>query len=115
MTAEERSSLSRPARILIVDDHPMMRAGLVAQISDQPDMEVCAEAEDMQEALAAIESTEPDLAIVDLALRDSHGIDLIKQIRRRHPKMKMLVNSMYDESVYAERSLQAGAMGYLNK
>ncbi|HUG68372.1 MAG TPA: response regulator transcription factor [Pirellulaceae bacterium] len=104
-----------PARILIVDDHPMMREGLTTQICNAPDLAVCGEADDVAEALRLVSELNPDLVIIDISLKTGHGIDLIKQIRGSHPKMKMLVNSMYDESVYAERSLQAGALGYLNK
>jgi len=103
------------ARILIVDDHPMMREGLAARISNEPDLTVCGVADDVAEALRLAGELNPDLVIIDISLKTGHGIDLVKQIRSRHSKMKMLVNSMYDESVYAERSLQAGAMGYLNK
>lgn len=104
-----------PARILIVDDHPAMRDGLTTQICNQPDLSICGEAEDVVEALRLVGDLNPDLVIIDISLKTGHGIDLIKQIRGRHPKMRMLVNSMYDESVYAERSLQAGALGYLSK
>ena len=109
------TSAKTPARILIVDDHPMMRDGLTIRISNEPDLAVCGEADDVAEALRRVGELNPDLVIIDISLKTGHGIDLVKQIRARHPKMKMLVNSMYDESVYAERSLQAGAMGYLNK
>ncbi|MEX1027681.1 MAG: response regulator transcription factor [Candidatus Paceibacterota bacterium] len=101
--------------ILIVDDHPMMRDGLATQISNEPDLAVCGEADDVAAALRLVDELNPDLVIIDISLKTGHGIDLIKRIRERHPKMKMLVNSMYDESVYAERSLQAGALGYLSK
>jgi DNA-binding NarL/FixJ family response regulator len=93
----------------------MMRDGLSTQISNEPDLAVCGEADDVAEALVLVRELHPDLVIIDISLKTGHGIDLIKQIRGHHPKMKMLVNSMYDESVYAERSLQAGAMGYLSK
>ncbi len=108
-------SPNKPARILIVDDHPMMRDGMATQISNQPNLTVCGEAEDVARALQLVTDLHPDLVIIDISLKSGHGIDLIKQIRGSHPKMKMLVNSMYDESVYAERSLQAGALGYLCK
>lgn len=115
MTNGISSSGKKPARILIVDDHPMMRDGMATQISNEPCLSVCGEAEDVAEALRLVDELNPDLVIIDISLRTGHGIDLIKQIRARRPRMKMLVNSMYDESVYAERSLQAGALGYLSK
>lgn len=115
MTTKERRAIKRPARIVIVDDHPMMRAGLAIQISAEPDLEVCAQAEDVSDGLAAIKSTGPDLAIIDIALKEGHGIDLIKNIKSQFPNVKMLVLSTYKESLYAERALRAGAMGYLNK
>ena len=104
-----------PTQILIVDDHPMVRDGLASRISTEPDLAVCGEAETIDEALRLVEELNPDLVIIDISLKTGHGIDLIKRIRGRHPKLKMLVNSMYDESIYAERSLQAGALGYINK
>ena len=104
-----------PSNILIVDDHPMMRDGLATRISNEADLAVCGEADDVHEALRLVAELSPDLVMIDISLKTGHGIDLVKQIRARHPKMKMLVNSMYDERVYAERSLQAGALGYLNK
>ncbi len=109
------TSTKNPSKILIVDDHPMMRDGLAARISNEADLAVCGEADDVDVALRLVAELNPDLVMIDISLKTGHGIDLVKQIRARHPKMKMLVNSMYDESVYAERSLQAGALGYLNK
>ena len=108
-------SLARTSRVLIVEDHPMMRVGLATQISDTPDLEVCGEAEGVCDALAAIKETCPDLAIIDISLKDSHGLDLIKQVSSRFPKVKMLVLSAFEESLFAERALRAGAMGYVNK
>lgn len=109
------STETKQARILIVDDHPIMRDGLTARISNEPDLTVCGEAEDVDTALQLVQELSPDLVIIDISLKSGHGLDLAKRIRERHPKTKMLVNSMYDESVYAERSLQVGAMGYLSK
>ncbi len=99
-----------PTQILIVDDHPMVRDGLASRLSTEPDLTVCGEAETLDEALRLVDELNPDLVIIDISLKTGHGIDLIKRIRGRHPKVKMLVNSMYDESVYAERSLQAGRL-----
>lgn len=101
--------------IAIVDDHPLVREGLAARISAQPDMEVCGEADDLESAIEMIESTRPSLVIVDIALRDGHGIDLIKRIVAAGINTRMLVVSAYDESLFAERALRAGALGYINK
>ena len=108
-------SLARTSRVLIVEDHPMMRVGLATQISDTPDLEVCGEAESVCDALVEIKAKCPDLAIIDISLKDSHGLDLVKQINSRFPKVKMLVLSAFEESLFAERALRAGAMGYVNK
>jgi len=102
-------------RILIVDDHPLVRTGFAQLIGDCPDMEVCGEAGDMSEALKQVEATNPDLAIIDLSLAGGSGLDLIEHIRARNKKILMLVASMHDETLYAERVLAAGARGYINK
>ncbi len=101
--------------ILIVDDHPILRRGLTALIESEPNLSVCGEASSCEEALRAIDETEPDLAIVDLGLRESDGLDLIKKIKTNHPGILTLVLSMHNESVYAERSFKAGARGYVTK
>jgi DNA-binding NarL/FixJ family response regulator len=103
------------ARILLVDDHPLVRERLAEIINREPDLTVCGEAEDRHEAIAAIPAKRPDLAIVDLTLKNSDGLELIKDIRVRWPKVRMLVVSMYDESLYAERAIRAGALGYITK
>jgi DNA-binding NarL/FixJ family response regulator len=105
----------RTTRILVVDDHPLIREGLAARIAVQRDMEICGEAGSVDEALAQVKATSPDLVIVDLKLTESHGMDLIKEIHRRFPSVKMVVISAFDESLYAERALRAGAHGYINK
>ena len=102
-------------RILIVDDHPIVREGLAARIARQPELSVCGEAEDVADAMELVKSQRPDLVIVDLSLKSGQGIDLIKRIKAKAPETKMIVSSMYDESLYAERALRAGAMGYINK
>jgi len=101
--------------ILIADDHPVLRRGLAALIESEPDLSVCGEAATRAAALKAIRATRPDLVIVDLLLGDDDGLDLIKAMKIHHPKIPALVLSMHDESVYAERSLQAGAMGFVSK
>ncbi len=102
-------------RILIVDDHPMLRRGLAALIESVPGLTVCSEAATRTAALDAIRVSPPDLVIVDLMLGDSHGLDLVKDLKIRHPGMPTLVLSMHDEALYAERSLRAGARGYVTK
>jgi DNA-binding NarL/FixJ family response regulator len=101
--------------VAIVDDHPLVREGLAARISAQPDMEVCGEAADIESALELIVAKRPSLVIVDIALRNGHGIDLIKRIVAAGVNTRMLVVSAYDESFFAERALRAGALGYINK
>jgi DNA-binding NarL/FixJ family response regulator len=103
------------AKILIVDDHPLVRTGLAQLISDCPDLEVCGEAADMAEALKQIDASSPDLAIIDLSLAGGSGLDLIEHIKSRDRDILMLVASMHDETLYAERVLAAGARGYINK
>lgn len=106
---------TQQAAILIVDDHPLIREGLTARISAQPDLEVCGEAESVEEALAEFKARNPDLVLVDISLKNGHGLELIKQIKLHNPDAKMLVVSAYDESFYAERALRAGALGYISK
>lgn len=102
-------------RILLVDDHPIMRHGLAQLISLEPDLEVCAQAGSCTEGLAAVGHHQPDLAVVDLTLPDRHGLELIKDIRALHPSTQTIVLSMHDEHMYAERALRAGARGYVMK
>ena len=106
---------TRSARVLIVDDHPAVREGLALRIGGQPNLEVCGEAADVAEALRLVVSEKPDVAIIDIALRNGNGIDLIKRIKAREEDVRMLVWSMYSDSLYAERALRAGALGYINK
>ena len=102
-------------RILIVDDHPLVRSGFAQLIGDCPDLEVCCEAADMAEALKLVDDNPPDLAVIDLSLAGGSGLDLIERIKSRNPDILMLVASMHDETLYAERVLAAGARGYINK
>jgi DNA-binding NarL/FixJ family response regulator len=107
-------SISR-SRILIVDDHSMVREGLRLRISAFAELEVCGEAATEDEAMALIPETNPQLIIVDISLKGGHGIELIKRVKVKFPRIKMLVVSGFQESLYAERALRAGALGYLNK
>ncbi len=102
-------------RILIVDDHPVFCLGMSQLINREKDLEVCGSEESASKALQAIDRLKPDLVIADIALKQSNGIELVKEIKRRYPQMPVLVLSMYDESLYAERALLAGARGYVMK
>lgn len=104
-----------PHKVLIVDDHPLIREGLTMRLSRHADLAVCGEAATAQEAIQLIGLTAPNLVLVDISLKDGNGLELVKQIQSRFSQVKMLVLSAYDESVYAERALRAGAHGYLNK
>jgi DNA-binding NarL/FixJ family response regulator len=110
-----RTNQTDRTRVLLVDDHPLVRNALKETLSREPDLAVCGEAEDRDGTLAAIEAGRPDLAIVDLGLKNSDGIRLIQDIHERYPRMLMLVLSMHDESLYAERAIRAGASGYISK
>jgi len=102
-------------RILIVDDHPLVRLSLREVIKRETDLVICGEAEDREPALALVASTRPHLAIIDLTLKSSNGMDLIKDLRDRYPKVQILVLSMHDETLHAERAIRAGARGYITK
>jgi DNA-binding NarL/FixJ family response regulator len=113
MTRDE--STGRRVHVLIVDDHPMTRSGLAHMINHQPDMIVSGEAESAAQALAALEASVPDLMLVDITLPGKSGLELIKDIKAMHPGLPVLVISMHDESLYADRVLRAGARGYITK
>jgi DNA-binding NarL/FixJ family response regulator len=114
MAASKTTSAGRH-RILIVDDHPVFRHGLAQLINQEEDLFVCGEAEDYQGALKAVKDLQPDMIIVDITLKDMSGIDLIKEIHKARRDITMLVISMHDESLYAERAFRAGAKGYIMK
>lgn len=103
------------SRVLIVDDHPAVREALAVRIAQQPDLEVCGEADDTSAALQLLDEIQPDVVVVDISLKTGNGIDLIKRIKDRNNRVRMLVWSMHSESLYAGRALRAGAMGYVNK
>jgi DNA-binding NarL/FixJ family response regulator len=109
----EKATIKR--RLIIVDDHPILRSGLVQLINREPDLAVVKEASDAQEALQLIESDHVDMAIVDISLQAVSGIDLTKSIRQMRPTMPILILSMHDEAFYAERALRVGANGYIMK
>lgn len=101
--------------VLVVDDHPLVRERLAEVINREGDLHVCGEAEDRSTAAQMVRDLQPHLAVVDLSLRNSHGLDLIKDIRTVSPKTLILVVSMHDETLYAERVIRAGAQGYITK
>jgi DNA-binding NarL/FixJ family response regulator len=114
MTTQKGPKQTR-TKVLIVDDHPMMRQGLAQLINNEPDLVACCEAESAQQALEAITIGQPELALVDISLPDKHGLELIKDLQVMHPSLPILVVSMHDESLYAERVLRAGGRGYIMK
>lgn len=103
------------AKIFIVDDHPVFRQGLIQLINQEEDMLAAGEAADAKEAMGLIEKVKPDLAVVDISLKEVSGITLTKEILSKFPSMLVLIISMYDESVYVDRVLRAGAKGYIMK
>ena len=102
-------------KILIVDDHPIIRKGLVRLIGQEPDIDISEGPDNVDEAFEQVKELQPDLVIVDVALKDSLGIELISRIKAYDERIKTLVWSMFDEKIYAERALHAGALGYINK
>src|SRR5580692_794867 len=113
------SSPGRPPgekrRVLIVDDHPIVRHGLKQMIDAEPDLVVCGEAQSDREARAAIRELDPDIMIVDVSLAQGDGMDLVREVHAQRPQLPMLVLSMHDETIYAQRLLSAGARGYIMK
>jgi len=102
-------------KVLIVDDHPAVREGLAVRITSQPDMELCGEADDVVEAIKLIEADRPDVVVVDIQLQTGSGLDLVERIKAHDESIGILIWSMYPDSLYAQRALQAGALGYINK
>jgi DNA-binding NarL/FixJ family response regulator len=109
------TTAARKHRILVVDDHPIVRQGLTLLINRENDLMVCGEAEDAKTAMQSIASAKPDILVVDISLNGPDGLDLLKDIRTRYPELPVLILSMHDESIYAERALRAGAQGYIMK
>ena len=107
--------MSQTIKVLLIDDHPLVREGLVNLISQEADLQICGEASNEPQALDIIRTTQPHVAIVDISLESGSGIELIKSIKAMFPAVTVLVLSMHDESLYAERALRAGARGYVMK
>src|SRR5580765_6641880 len=102
-------------KVLLVDDHPILRAGLRRLIDAEADMLVCGEAEEGPKAFELVGTLQPDIAVIDISLKGSNGIELIKNLKARYPALPTLILSMHDESLYAERALRAGSLGYIMK
>ena len=114
-TTHRKDGTHETRTVLIVDDHPIVRQGLAQLIEQERDLHVCGQAEDAHEAMQAIRTLKPDMVIVDISLKDTSGMELIKDLKVRHADLPILTLSMHDESMYAERSLRAGARGYIMK
>jgi DNA-binding NarL/FixJ family response regulator len=115
ITRSQRSAGVRKKTVFIVDDHPLLRQGLALLINQEPDLIVRGEAEDAQAALKAIAAANPDILIADISLKGPDGLDLLKNLRASYPDLPVLILSMHDESIYAERALRARANGYIMK
>src|SRR6185437_4646624 len=107
--------MSSKKRVFIVDDHPIVRQGLAQLLGSEPDFEVCGQGEDVYQSLRAIRDAKPDLCLVDVSLKDGDGIELLKELQAQLPDLPVVMLSMHDESLYAERALRAGARGYIMK
>lgn len=105
----------RKTRIFLVDDHPLVREGLAGLINQQKDLHVCGEAEDSAEAMTKIGEMRPDIALIDISLKNESGLELVKNLQAQFPLVALIVLSMHDEALYAERALRAGARGYVMK
>jgi DNA-binding NarL/FixJ family response regulator len=115
VTYKPQNPAQAKIKIMVVDDHPIVRQGLALLINREPDLVVCGEAEEATGAMHVLASARPDFLIVDISLSGPDGLDLLKNIRTTHPTLPVLVLSMHDESIYAERALRAGANGYIMK
>ena len=113
--AELPPARTGPIRVLVVDDHPAVRDAIADAVGDQPDMELVGLAGSADEAFDLVRAARPDVAVVDISLGDAHGLDLVQNLRAEAPALEVVVFSMYDEAVYAERALRAGARGYVRK
>ncbi len=102
-------------RVLLVDDHPVLRKGLAELINQEADLVVCGEAEEVPKAFEAVGVLNPDVVVVDISLKGGNGLELIKNLKTRFPDLPLLVLSMHDETLYAERALRAGSLGYVMK
>lgn len=117
MAGKIQAKIPQPEKrgVLIVDDHPIVRQGLAQLIDQEADLHVCGQAEDAHQAMRAIRELTPDMVVVDISLKQTSGIELIKDVKVQYPSLPVLTLSMHDEGIYAERALRAGAKGYIMK
>lgn len=115
MNSASSETLPRKSRVFVVDDHPLVREGLANLINAQDDLIVCGQAEDSAQAIAGMVKTTPDVALIDISLQNESGLELVKDLAVQLPKVALIVLSMHDETLYAERALRAGARGYVMK
>jgi DNA-binding NarL/FixJ family response regulator len=115
LAAERKLSVKSKRTVFVIDDHPIVREGLTQLINREPDLAVCGTAEDIYEALKAMQTLKPDIALADISLKGADGIELIKNLKIRMPALPVLVLSIHDESIYAPRALRAGARGFIMK
>jgi DNA-binding NarL/FixJ family response regulator len=115
MKQKNNNGVARNHRVFIVDDHPLVREGLANLINQQTDLTVSGEAEDSTGAIAGIQIDQPDVVLVDISLKNESGLELVKTLRNQFPELAVIVLSMHDEALYAERALHAGARGYVMK
>lgn len=115
MAQRAGTTSKQTTRVLIVDDHPIVREGLASLLSRQPDFKICGEAEDVRSALRLVEETKPHVVTIDISLKSGSGLELIRRIADVDRSIRMVACSLFDETLYAERALHAGALGYVNK
>jgi DNA-binding NarL/FixJ family response regulator len=115
MNSSPSKTVMRKSRVFIVDDHPLVREGLTNLINGQNDLNVCGEAKDSAQAIHRIAKAQPDVALIDISLTNESGLELVKHLGRQFPLVALIVLSMHDEALYAERALRAGARGYVMK
>ena len=115
MNPSPSKTVARKSRIFVVDDHPLVREGLTNLINGQDDLIVCGEAKNSAQAIDRIMTTRPDVAFIDISLENESGLELVKQLAAQFPQVALIVLSMHDEGLYAERALRAGARGYVMK
>ena len=115
MSSQSSGTMTRKRRVFVVDDHPLVREGLANLINAQTDLMVCGDAEDSAQAVIKIRKAQPDVALIDISLKNESGLELVKDLRSQFPQVALIVLSMHDEALYAERALRAGARGYVMK